>query len=236
MEVTAQEEKENIRINERLQALYEAYTPRYLAAWSDAFGEPAPSRINEFGIIDPKRYHQAQGILFIGRETNGWSDQAYARNCLFRSWMCDISRNGIQDRGHISRHPNMWYNIGRWALFLQSREPSVGALASVKEEAIDALGTIAFTNVNKVRGKNKIGREYQKLAGSAVTKELLQKEVEIITPKVIVACGTWWPAASILPDYEGRIIDMNHPGARKSTEAMLRELKRRCAAVAVNWN
>lgn len=215
----------NALINAKLKALYDEYTPAFLSAWSDAFEEAAPCRMNEFGIIDIRCYDPENGVLFIGRETNGWDDKDYADGCLFREWLCDISRNGIQGRGHISKHPNMWYNIGRWALLLQNPEVPIDSLAYLKEEAVDALGTIAFTNINKVRGKNKIGKEYYKLANTDVAKKLIQKEVDILKPKTVVACGTWWPAASLLSDCNCRMIRMNHPGARKSSRAMLQELK-----------
>lgn len=219
------EAKDNTLINAKLKALYEEYTPDFLSAWTDSFGEKAPCRMNEFGIIDIHRYNPQNGILFVGRETNGWSDEDYENGCLFRDWMCDIARNGVHGRGHVSKHPNMWYNIGRWALLLQSPDMSIDELARMKDEAINAIGTIAFTNINKVRGKNKIGKEYNKLAYTEVVKTLIQKEVAIIKPKALVTCGTWRPVASFLPDYKGKIICMNHPGARKSSKAMLEELK-----------
>lgn len=215
----------NALINTKLKLLYEEYTPTFLAAWSDAFGEAAPCRMNEFGIIDIHRYNAENGVLFIGRETNGWSDKDYEEGCLFRDWLCDISRNGVKGRGHISRHPNMWYNIGRWALLMQAPETPIDSLACLKIEAIDALGTIAFTNINKVRGKNKIGREYNELAKNDAVKALIQREVAIIKPKIIVACGTGQLVTSFFADFEGKIICMNHPGARKSSKAMLEALK-----------
>ena len=46
----------NALINAKLKALYDEYTPAFLSAWSDAFEEAAPCRMNEFGIIDVRRY------------------------------------------------------------------------------------------------------------------------------------------------------------------------------------
>lgn len=100
------EKMNNALINAKLKALYDEYTPAFLSAWSDAFEEAAPCRMNEFGIIDIRCYDPENGVLFIGRETNGWDDKDYADGCLFREWLCDISRNGIQGRGHISKHLN----------------------------------------------------------------------------------------------------------------------------------
>lgn len=221
--------KDNALTNARLTALYEENTAEFLREWSAAFGEKSPCRMNDFGIIDIHRYNTANGILFIGRETNGWSDEDYESGCLFRSWMRDISQNGLEGRGHIKKHPNMWYNIGRWTMLLQSPNTPIDDLATAKDEAISALGIIAFTNVNKVRGRNVIGKEYNRLAYSEVSHKLLREEIAIINPKIIVCCGTWRPVADVLSNYNGHIFFMPHPGARKSTIAMLQDLKEQIA-------
>lgn len=225
MPLSANKVKKNELINAELKTLYEEHTQKFLTAWSEAFGEMDPGRINEFGIIDTKRYDPENGILFIGRETNGWSDEDYANGCLFRGWLCDISRNGIKGHGHISRHPNMWYNLGRWILLLQNPETPLEVLSNLKAEAIDALGTIAFTNINKVRGKKRVGKEYYALANTDIAKKMIQQEIRILRPKTIVACGTKWPVESLLSDGDCKLICMNHPGARKSSRVMLQELK-----------
>ena len=99
MTLTAHEEKNNARINDELRTLYDEYTQEFLSAWSEAFNEAPPCRMNEFGIIDISRYNANKGILFICRETNGWSDKDYENGCLFREWLCDISQNGIRGKG-----------------------------------------------------------------------------------------------------------------------------------------
>lgn len=218
--------KDNALINARLTALYKENTAEILKEWSVAFGETPPCRINDFGIINIHRYNTSNGILFIGRETNGWSDEEFESGCLFRSWMHEISQNGLEGHDHIKKHPNMWYNIGRWAMLLQSPDTPVDDLLNSKDEAIHALGTIAFTNVNKVRGKSSVGKEYHSLAYAEVVHKLIREEVAIIKPKIIVCCGTWRPVADILSNYEGHIFFMPHPAARKSTLAMLQDLKK----------
>ena len=106
--------KDNALINARLRKEYEATTESFLKVWSESFRESPPFRMNEFGIIDIHKYDTDNGILFVGRETNGWDDEDYKNGCLFRNWMREISQNGLDDKGHIKQHPNMWYNIGRW--------------------------------------------------------------------------------------------------------------------------
>ena len=119
----------------------------------------------------------------------------------------------------------MWYTIGRWALFIQDSKTPIKSLAYLKDEAIDILGTIAFTNLNKVRGKNKSGKEYYNLVNNNITKELIQKEVDILNPKIVVACGTVQQVTSLLSDHGCRVICMNHPTARKNQITMLQELR-----------
>ena len=224
MNLTAFDVNKNEKINEALKSLYDEYTPAFLSAWFKAFKEDPPFRINEFGIIDVNRYNSDNGILFIGRETNGWKDEAYQDGWTFLTWMYDITQERSHNWGDVS--PTMWYNIGRWATLIGSPETPIDVIANLKEEAINAISTIAFTNINKVRGKNKSGKEYYELANAEVVKTLIQKEVEIINPKIIVTCGTWYPVASFLPNYNGKIISMNHPAARKSSKVMLEELQK----------
>lgn len=222
--------KLNKRINEELQQNYFSITEEYLNEWKKAFPkESSPGRINEFGIIDEYRYDAENGILFIYRETNGWSNEDYEEGSLFRSWMGDISRNGLEGRGHIKKHPNMWYNIGRWITLIENPNTPLEEIASMKDAAIRAIGKIAFTNVNKVRGYNNIGKEYNTLAHSFIAGEIIKKEIEIINPKTIVCCGTCRPVLKLIPNYAGKIILMPHAGARKKTIDMLITLQEQLA-------
>ena len=218
--------KENELINIKLDTLYKKHTPDFLDEWHKAFNEVPPSRINEFGIINIENYDKDNGVLFICRETNGWDNQDYSSGCLFRKWMCDITKEGLAGKGHIKKHPNMWYNVGRWIMLMQVPETSIEELALLKEKAIPAIGQIAFTNINKVRGKEQSRKEYNILAKSSVVGEVLKREIEIINPKVIVCCGTGWVFDYHVQNYSGKVIYMPHPGARLNTEKMLMNLKK----------
>lgn len=103
----------NNELNAQLFTLYETYTQPFLSEWIKAFGTNAPPRINEFGIINEECYDADNGILFIGKETNGWDDSDFASGILFRTWMQNISLHGLGSEGHVKRHPNMWYNKHR---------------------------------------------------------------------------------------------------------------------------
>lgn len=218
--------QENILINERLKKAYEDATPEMLKIWSEIYNQKPPFRMNEFGIIDVEKYDTDNGILFIGRETNGWDDKDYEEGYLFRDRMCDISRNGLNARGHITRHPNMWYNIGRWTMLLSEENRTLTQIADAKSEAISEIGKIAFTNVNKVRGGNVSGDEYFRFAVTDVAKNLLRTEIEIIKPKIIVCCGTARPIFPLPDDFNGEFYVMPHPAARKRKIDMLVDLNK----------
>lgn len=226
--------KDNAVINAKLRVLYEENTEVFLKKWEQAFledikagkMEEPPCRINEFGVIDIHKYDSDNGILFVCRETNNWENKDYANGCLFRQWMHDITCEALADRGHIKQHPNMWYNIGRWIMLLTEPDRPIADIAEAKEDAISAIGKIAFTNVNKVRGKNTSQKEYFQLAQDPFVKNLLQKEIEIISPKIIVACGTARPMFPLPKNFSGELYIMPHPGARKNKNDLLMDLNK----------
>ncbi len=211
----------NRAINERLRNAYRDAAEAILGEWQACFGKTPPCRINEFGIIDEMRYDTEDGMLVIGRETNDWSDAEYEAGCLFRGWMEEITHKGLAGRGKVRRHPNMWYNIGRWVTLWESPDTSLAELAEMKSEVLPAIGRIAFTNVNKVRGKAVSGNAYRRLAMSAAARSLLGKEIEILSPKAILCCGTAETVRECLTGYNGKLLCMPHPAARKSTLSML---------------
>lgn len=242
------DKSKNEIINAQLKIEYEKCTYSFLKEWERAFEkevqnghmEKAPGRINEFGIIDVDRYDAEKGILVIGRETNGWRNEHYKNGWLFRDWLEGITKNGLPKGEHISKHPNMWYNLGRWIMLIENPDLSIEQLCTEKDEAIKAIGKIAFTNINKVRGKNKIGKEYHTIASADISMELLKKEIEIINPEIILCCGTARYVLPVLTEFSGEIIlmphlngvksnikmfDMPHSGARKKAIEMLEILQ-----------
>lgn len=211
----------NKEINARLRTLYEAYQREYLKAYIQAFEDPdPPHRINEFGIINEECYDADKGILFIAKETNNWSNEDYHNGVLFRNWMKDMAQHGLS--GHARRHPIMWYNIGRWASLLNDPSQSISALS--RERPVSEIATLAFTNMNKVRGESTSRNAYWSLAYADITGCLLREELAIIQPNTIVCCGTHQEFMHHVPDFNGAVIGMPHPGARLSTETMLNQL------------
>lgn len=222
--------EENGRINQALRDLYNAYSQEYLAAYRSIFARldtDPPCRINEFGIIDEERYDTDAGVLFVARENNGWSNEEFEDGSLVRGWLEGISKEGTDGKGHVQTYPRMWYNIGRWAMYLNGAEQSIEELAALKGPVLPALGTIAFTNLNKVRGYSRAGKEYRALAGAEISGRLLRAELELLRPKTVVCCGTVGYFQTHAPEFSGTVIGMPHPTARIGSAQMLRQLAMR---------
>lgn len=214
----------NRKINAALSALYEEYCADYLTTYIQAFGDGnPPERINEFGIIDEERYDADNGILFVAKETNDWDNKDFQNGYFFRKWMNSITKQGLS--GHAKEFPLMWYNIGRWVSLLDNPSQNIPSLAEEKSDAIKKIGTIAFTNINKVRGKEQAKNEYASLAYHDMSGMLLREELSIIQPKMIVCCGTYYEFAYHVRDFNGPVIAMPHSGARKNTITMLEQLR-----------
>lgn len=211
----------NHQINDKLSELYKRFTDRYLASYVEVFhDDDPPCRINEFGIIDEDRYDCDNGILIVAKETDGWSNEDYANGILFRGWMNDITHNGLHD--HARRHPIMWYNMARWVSLIADPEQPLNELADLYP--IAEIGRVAYTNMNKVRGDTQSGLEYWQMATMDISGEILREEIAILQPKVIVCCGTYREFIHHIPNFDGVVIDMPHPGARKNKMDMLRTL------------
>ena len=152
------------------------------------------------------------------------SDEDFAKGYLFPVWMGEIFEKG--PFGHMQKHPKMWYNLGRWIALLRQPTLPNEKLASMKRETIDQLRTVAYTNLNKVRGSAGAGKEYNTLLQASVVAETLRREVAILQPHTVLCCGTYEAVKAALPDFVGRLISMPHPGAFKSTNSMLEQLRR----------
>lgn len=141
--------------------------------------------------------------------------------------MNDIAINGMPEGHHIRKHPQMWYNIGRWNHLIHDPEESIEALSIRRKDIIPEIGLIAFTNVNKVRGSAYAGKSFDMLVNLPEPWKVIHKELEILKPKIVVCCGKNINLLfkKNITGYLGKLIDMPHPGARKNTQSMLLDLK-----------
>ena len=156
--------EKNRIINKELSRLYLESSDLLINSWKTITKESPPERINEFGIIDEDRYNAEYGVLFICKETNGWSDEDFNNKLYFRNWMKDITKSGMPERHHIRRNPQMWFNIGRWNRLICNPEENIENLSMKGKEIVSEIGLIAFTNINKVRGGAYAGKSFDILS------------------------------------------------------------------------
>lgn len=214
-------------INQKLSALYTVYTQAFLKVYQSCFPNefPLPDQMNEFGLINEQNFDQKNRILFILKETNGWSDEDYQKGVFFRSWVNEIAEINFNGKDHAKKYPKIWYNLGRWTTLLQNPFLQVTELAAAKQSVLPALKKIAVTNLNKVRGAASSKTAYNKIAFSDIAGEILRKEISIIQPNIIVCCGTWLPVNKHLQNFQGKLLRMPHPSTpNKSTVSMLQTL------------
>lgn len=218
--------EKNKRINNDLSKLYEQVTEKTLEAYRNCFIEDddPPKRINEFGIIDVEQYDGDKGVLCVLKETAGWKNEAYEKGELFRLWMHGITKKGFEPKSHVSRHPLIWYNLGRWTMLINNPEADIKKIAYEKDAAREALASVAITNLNKVRGGSYSGKSYKKMIEESIVLETLQKEIDILSPRYIICCGTANVVKNV-KNFGGEIIDMPHPTARISAVKMLERIK-----------
>ncbi len=230
--------QENERINKELRELYLKHTAEHRHTWKKCYGEEPPKRINEFGVIDVKRYDVKNGILVIGRETNGvkgWFERNLDED-LFINWLNKISIN----EGELPSHPSIWYNTARYIMTVQGNKKD--ALEFENKKLLPALGTVAFTNINKVGGGSNSGKAYWKMYKKSGVIRLIVEEIEIIKPRYIILCDKYFAkflteenlAKLNIENYSAlkecidnnRLYAVPHPAARMSKEKMLNELEK----------
>ncbi|MBE6606055.1 MAG: hypothetical protein E7635_03360 [Ruminococcaceae bacterium] len=226
---------ENKLKNSNLKKIYRENTDKYLKVWREYYSFKSPERINEFGIIDVYSYDDEKGVLFIAKETNGWD---YSDGKTFRSWVEEMAKDNKVTGEIASRHPQIWYNLGRWAKFIF--DPKLDKAKLAQEKNVSGLKNIAITNLNKAEGESTSGKAFWKLIKEDVVINLLREEIKEINPKLIVLCGIpsmYIQQAILNLDGEIKIIEMPHPSARTISKLdMLAQLKRNLKMVGWNAN
>ena len=203
-------------INEKLEKIYEKNHKEFAAIWASSFQEREPKQWNVFGVVDEEKY---ANILFIGKETNGWGHEELEKKDLFLPWLRDVSDGKL--RGEIvSKHPQVWYNVGRWTKRIV-QDGTTEELLLQKGEALEGIKYIAFTNINKLWGHNASGKAYRQVKESAIAADMLQQEIKELNPKVIVLCGIEKEYVAHMVVENVKVIEMPHPSARKSKRDML---------------
>lgn len=219
--------EKNIVINDSLKHLYDEKSYEFIEAWKECYDikDNRPLKLSTFGIVDTDNYECGNGILFIGKETRGYQED-------FLSWLKTLAvKNKNIDKNNKTTHPQIWYNIGRWAKFINNPNADKKALLSEKETAFEGLQKIAFTNINKVYGNSSSKTAFWKLvvkknANNNIVADILNREIGIINPKIIVICGIGL-TDTIGIKTNAILIEMPHPSSRMKKADMLDLLEKK---------
>jgi len=190
-----------------------------LQIWEKHYKECNPNALCTFGIVDVDHYDADNGILIIGKETRNWQPG-------FHDWLYTMAtENENLKKKDETKYPLIWYNLGRWAKYIHNQNLDKQGLLSEKKKALAGLQYIAFTNVNKVYGGSSSKKEFWNLIEEDLVQEILQEEIRIISPRIIVVCGEGMRNYLKSSTNHAQIIEMPHPSARRSKEELLAQLE-----------
>ncbi len=197
------------------------------ARWATHHSEHGidPARISRDGIICQDLFKNApRKILFILKETNKYPG------------------GSLQD--YLSKGPKsqMWYEVSRWAAGLLNNFPPYNEIdhADVLTHSIQSIAAI---NIKKITGGASAWWNEINLYAH-LDAHLLTEQITLISPRIIVACGTfdilvWLLNLEINPkdiqsrchrimQNDGLLISWRHP-ARASASSSYNGLRDVCA-------
>lgn len=168
------------------------------------------------GIVDEESYkRQDKKILFVLKEAylkdKGGIYKSDNEDHDVREWLKD--KNMAHNRGILSVSPATWRRIMEWTYGIRHTDETVSAefpdeiyIKTDREYDVERFiteffGTIAVMNIKKSYGRS-ISKNYNLTEYAREFKTQLKKEIEIISPDIIVCCGT---ANMLNAVYDGEI-------------------------------
>ncbi len=178
-----------------------------------------PERFCPDGIINESKYLESHlKILFIMREVN--------------------STEGFDLREMLKEGPKyqMWYTIARWSAGIIRNFPSYEEIDNY-ESMKNSLLSVATMNLKKTYGGSMVNLESIN-AYAHMDSKFLRKQIEIIEPEIMVACGTFslliWlldlpvdsddPISKVCITEKFKVVPWRHPG-RVNNKETYEELK-----------
>jgi len=176
--------------NELLDGLFDQWKTEYRKKGITIEG------FSKDGIVNENSYTKAKcRILFVLRETNDFPSSNYYQGEL-RKFLNGTLKYQI------------WCTVGRWAYWLLNDFPTYQN--NVDANIVhDSLRQTAVLNLKKLTGDSRSDLD-EINETSHRDREFIKREVEIIDPQVVVACGTWSHLVWLL-DLEGLPIEEKPP-------------------------
>jgi hypothetical protein len=178
------------------------------------------------GILDSEKWENSSKIMFLLKET-------------YNHWV-DIRESGAQGPDGTSK--TFWRRMRIWTYVIDEaingNKPYFSKAKIIKEEPNDS---IAYVNIKKFAEKSEHNNEAYSsdvdILNYAISdKQYLLKQIELISPKIIVCSGTFKFCAKIFDNIENvseriykanglYLIDFYHLSGRNSYEKEFNELK-----------
>lgn len=129
------------------------------------------------GIVDEDRFTNAnRRVLFVLRETN-----SFPESNEFRGDLRAFLRHTVKWQ--------LWHTVGRWAYGILNDFPTYHE-SYCHKSIREGIGSVAIINLKKITGGS--WSDLDEINQTAHRdREFIIREVDVIDPQVIVACGTW---------------------------------------------
>ncbi len=171
---------------------------------------------------------EANGKLNYGKEYKGKPVKVDVENGSNTFWMKNQVRKTELDKC-IGR------GIGRRIEKIQKKIYEILGVAKVKETRRECLYEIAYMNINKRGGFNKLANAPKGIKNNFIDyarryAQFIKREIEIINPQYIVYCGFVTQLGedilNIFKLEKVKYISVPHPSARKSDKVFFEEVEK----------
>lgn len=147
------------------------------------------------GII--KKGDESPEILFLLKEPNDGRNSSKKQSVSPDDMFSFVETMRKEAEEQANCKPSKWKNLCYWAQAYYDafegtphpfKHPEVQNCGSL-------LGNIAFANIKKVAGAERITEEFDKTVNNPHLQALIRNEVDLIAPQIVVCCGTYKYAA-----------------------------------------
>lgn len=134
-------------------------------------------KIARDGILNEDKFDKDQRVLFILKETNGYSKP-----------LQQLLKDGPKNQ--------MWHTLSRWAFGILNPDKKFESLT--KSEMKEALQKVAVINIKKIPGKA-VAKSNEIINAAIRDKDFLFEQIKSINPKIIVTGKTFSALSKIIP-------------------------------------
>lgn len=143
------------------------------------------------GIV--KEGDNPPAILFLLKEPNDGRNSSKKQSVSPNDRFSFVEAMREESKAQHNSEPLKWKNLCYWSKAYYDaveRTPHSFNHPSV-QKCGSLLGEIAFVNIKKVAGAERITEEFDKTVNNSKLQELIRNEVNMIAPQIVICCGTY---------------------------------------------